>query len=270
MNARLRIVIPSLAVLAVVTLATGGCACTPQPKQTAAKATQVPTATAETTASIGTTPAAAATGDVATPGKGSAERKALLDAARAKLGTSAEFYVYQLYTKDSQGIGDIESVASHNRWFVAWTGGPTFKAVWTTPVGGGSQARTQAQAAVSDLSPDLVAKMDWSVKKTTAVATADAATMKSNLSSSAKQWTKSLMSGKGQPYKVTSVKAAQDSSGKWWGVASVQPTGDASNQYESVEFWAKRSGTSWQYKAQDPEPPAPSTYFPSSVVSKLF
>jgi hypothetical protein len=248
-------------------MAAGGCACTPQPKQTATTATQVPTASVETTPAGGTTPAAS-TGGVTTPGKGTADRKALLDAARAKLGTSAEFYVHQLYTDGSQGIGDIESVTSHNRWFVAWTGGPSFKAVWTTPVGGGPQAKSEAEAAVSNLSPTLVDKMDWSVKKTAAAA--DASTMKSNLSSAAKQWTKTLMSGKGEPYKVSSVKVAQDSSGKWWGVVVVQPTGDASNQYESIDFWAKASGASWQGKAQDPEPPAPGTYFPSSVVSKLF
>jgi hypothetical protein len=265
MNARLRIVVPLLAIFAVATLVAGGCACTPQPKQTATSATQVPTATAETAPTTDAT-STAADGVVTTPAKGTAERKALLDAARVKLGTSAEFYVHQLYTNGSQGIGDIESVTSRNRWFVAWTDGPAFKAVWTTPVGG-SQAKSQAEAAVSDLSPTLVSQMDWSVKKTPA---ADAATMKSTLSSSAKRWTKDLMSGKGEPYKISSVKVAQDSSGKWWGVVVVQPTGDTSNQYESIEFWAKASGTSWQGKAQDPEPPAPSTYFPSSVVGKLF
>jgi len=118
------------------------------------------------------------------------------------------------------------------------------------------------------LSPALLDKMDWSVKK--AAPAADAATMKAGLASSAKQWTKNLMSGKGEPYKVSTIGVAQDGSGKWWGRVVVQPTGDASNQYESIEFWAKATGTSWSGKAQDPEPPAPGTYFPSSVVSKLF
>jgi hypothetical protein len=33
--------------------------------------------------------------------------------------------------------------------------------------------------------------------------------------------------------------------------------------------WAKYSGKSWSGGVQNPEPPAPSTYFPSSIVSKL-
>jgi hypothetical protein len=36
-----------------------------------------------------------------------------------------------------------------------------------------------------------------------------------------------------------------------------------------MQFWAKYSGSTWSGEVQDPEPPAPSTYFPSSVLSKL-
>jgi hypothetical protein len=78
------------------------------------------------------------------------------------------------------------------------------------------------------------------------------------------------MSGKGSPYKITLIKVAKDAGGNWWGRVVVQPTGNATNQYESIEFWAKYKNGSWTGRAQDPEPPAPTTYFPAGVVGTLF
>ena len=94
--------------------------------------------------------------------------------------------------------------------------------------------------------------------------------MKTSLTSVAKSWSKSAMDGKGSPYKVTLVRVAKDSkTGTWWGHVVVQPTGDANNSYEPLDFWAKYSGGAWAGNVQDPEPPAPSTYFPKSVISQL-
>jgi hypothetical protein len=93
--------------------------------------------------------------------------------------------------------------------------------------------------------------------------------MKTSLATAAKKWTKSLMNSVGEPYSVTTVKVAQDSKGVWWGRAVVQPASSAGNSYESIEFWAKYSSGAWTGTAQDPEPPAPATYFPSSVVGAL-
>ena len=93
--------------------------------------------------------------------------------------------------------------------------------------------------------------------------------MVKSLSIASQKWTKSLMEGQGAPYEVTLVKAAQDAKGVWWGRAIVQPTATDTNSYESIEFWAKYSGGAWSGKAQDPEPPAPTTYFPASVTGAL-
>lgn len=268
MNARVRILSPLLiAAFIAIVLMTAGCACTPQPKQTGTAASTVPTATPVETSTPSGGEATVSAGPT-TPAKGSADRKALLDAARAKLGTSSEFYVHQLFVDGAQGVGDLESVNTKSRWFVVWTGGPgDYKAVWTQSVGNGDAAKAAARSQVPDLKTALVDKLDWSVKKSL---TQDAASMKSDLAASAKGWTKLLMNGKGSPYKVESCKVAQDSSGKWWGRVVIQPTGDSSNQYEPVEYWAKYAAGEWNGKAQDPEPPSPGTYFPSSVVSKLF
>ena len=65
------------------------------------------------------------------------------------------------------------------------------------------------------------------------------------------------------------MKVAQDAKGVWWGRAIVQPSATDTNSYESIEFWAKYTGGAWVGKAQDPEPPAPTTYFPSSVTGAL-
>jgi hypothetical protein len=241
-----------------------------------AKKTQVTTAPVDTTVKSEPASPAVSTpvvepvpevsdGPITTPATGSDERTALMDAARKKLSTTSQFVVYQLYVQGDAAVADLEMVSGGKRQFVIFKGTPPeWDAVWVAAFGSAGASEAGAKKGVSGVSDKLLGKLDWKYKKP-----ASSAAMRASLSTAAKKWTKSLMSGVGEPYSVTTVKVAQDSKGVWWGRAVVQPASSASSAYESIEFWAKYSGGAWTGKAQDPEPPAPTTYFPSSVIGAL-
>ena len=247
-----------------------------------------PTITPQTTKPVGATPSGAAstpvqssvepsatspvnaTGPITTPPAGSAERKALLDAARAKLGTTTSFYVYQLYVQGDTALGDLDPTATSKigRVFVAWTKeNGAWVAIGATRFGATAASEASTARALPSFSAALIHKIDWTLAKPKLSTTASSAT--SGLSSAAKAWAKTAMDGAGSPYKVTVLKVAQDKSGTWWGHAVVQPTGNSTTKYEALNMWAKYAGGKWTGNVQDPEPPAPSTYFPKEVISKL-
>ncbi len=209
-------------------------------------------------------PPSVSSGPITTPAAGTDERTALMDAARTKLGTTSQFVVYQLFVQGDHAVGDIETASGGKRQFVVFKGGPGWEADWVAAFGSAGASEAGAKAGAPGASKELLGKIDWKYKKPPS-----STAMLASLSAAAKKWTKSLMGGVGEPYNVTLVKVAKDSKGVWWGRAVVQPSPSAGNSYESIEFWAKYSGGSWNGKAQDPEPPAPSTYFPSSVIGAL-
>jgi hypothetical protein len=98
---------------------------------------------------------------------------------------------------------------------------------------------------------------------------AEIAAKQNSLAAAAKKWSKTTMSGAGQPYKVTLNKVARDTNNAWWGHIVTQPTADANSDFEPLNYWAKYTGGAWKGSLQDPEPPAASTYFPASVIPKL-
>lgn len=222
-----------------------------------------------------TTPAnIVASGPIETPRVGS-ERTALLDAARKTLGITSSFYVYQLYVQGDTAIGDVEPTAKSavGRLFVAWERrGGTWTAIGASKFGSSSANAASTARALPSFSTELLAKIDWTLPKPKPTPTkgtlTSSATLKS-LSAAAQKWSNTAMSGKGVPYKLTVLKVAQDSAGVWWGRVVSQPSTDKNGSYEALQFWAEYTGGSWQGKVQDPEPPAPTTYFPASVVSKL-
>jgi hypothetical protein len=212
------------------------------------------------------------TGPITSPASGSTLRKELLDAARTKLGSSTQFYVYQIYVQGDTAIADLDPVSkdTNGRVFVAfekrdgkWT------AIGALKFGSVAANAATTSRALPSFSSELINKVNWTLKKPVVkAASTSAATLTkvtSSLAADAKTWSKTAMSGEGSPYKVTLIRVAKDSSGTWWGRVVTQPTGE----YERLQFWAKYSGGAWSGTAQDPEPPAPSTYFPASVVSKL-
>lgn len=224
---------------------------------------------AETTPSVVTTPTnqpqtdSVSSGPVSTPAAGTAVRTALMDAARTRLSTTSQFVVNQLYVQGDAAIGDIETVSGGKRYFVAWRG-PEWVAVWSEPFGSSGASLAAATTALPTFSSALLDKVDWKFAKP-----ASAAQLKASLAKSAQGWADSMMGGVGKPYKVETAKVAKDSKGNWWGLAVVQPSPSEGNSYEALVFWCRYENGAWSGQAQDPEPPAPSTYFPSEVVGVL-
>jgi len=200
---------------------------------------------------------------ITSPISGTQMRTALMDAARAKLGTSAQFVVYQLFVQGDYAIGDLETSPGGKRQFVAFKG-PEWQALWVAPFGTATASTVNAKAAIPELSDALLAKIDWSYKKPVS----DAA-MAASLSTEAKAWSKKLMEGLGEPYKIVMVKVAKDRTGAWWGRVVVQPSSNPTSSFEPIDFWCRYSGGVWTGSAQDPEPPAPSSFFPSDVAGAL-
>ena len=274
------------ATLAVVALAVAGCSPQLPSPGTTSTTTSSQVATPQTSVEPTTPVTIVASGPITTPVTGSAERTALLNAARSTLGITSEFYVYQLFVQGDTALGDIEPVSksANGRIFVAWERrSGAWTAIAASKFGAPSAKindrnlqlpKPSANAAdtaraLPSFSTELIGKIDWTLKKvppsTSTTTKLSATKLKDDLATSAKQWAKQIMTGTGSPYTVPIVKVAADAKGVWWGVAVVQPTGS----FERIQFWAKYSGGKWSGKAQDPEPPAPSTYFPASVISKL-
>jgi hypothetical protein len=270
-----RTVFAVAAVLVLALLAVGGCKPnlpTPATSTATGSQTATPQASVEPTNAL----PLSTSGPITTPAAGSAERKALLDAARTKLESSSAFYVYQLYVQGDTAIGDIDPVAKGKlgRIFVAWERrNGEWVAIGASKFGSQSANAASTARALPSFSPELLSKIDWNLKKPTVASTTTSnlteAQAKASLEKAAIGWSKTAMSGVGQPYTVTLVKVAEDSSGTWWGRVVTQPTKDASNSYEPLNFWAKYADGTWSGAVQDPEPPAPSTFFPSSVTAKL-
>jgi hypothetical protein len=214
-----------------------------------------------------------ATGPITTPPAGSTERKELLDAARKKLGVATQFYVLQLYVQGDTALGDLDPVtkAKNGRLFVAWEKvNGTWTAIGASAFGSHAANAATTARALPSFSSELIAKIDWTLKRPStksspSKSTLSAAKAKSTLEADAKDWSKTTMDGQGAPYTVTLIKVAQDSSGTWWGRVITQPTGN----FERSQFWAKYSAAGWSGSPQDPDTPAPDTFFPKSVVSKL-
>ena len=264
------------AALLAGTFALGGCSkpTVQQPSASTTVTSQTATPTQESVESSDSSDSTpiSATGPIASPAAGSAERSALLAAARTELGTTSQFYVYQLYAQGDTALGDLAPVSGSvtGRFFVALERhGGVWKAVNHWKFGSADANAASVARALPGFSAELVGKIDWKVAKSSPGSTSQSTSLKSSLSVAAKAWSKTEMDGAGSPYKITLVKVAQDSKKVWWGHVVVQPTGDANNSYEPLDYWAKYVSGKWQGKVQDPEPPAPSTYFPSSVISKL-
>ena len=268
-----------VAALLAATLLLSGCVKPTITPAAVTPTTVVPTATT-TTGTPGQTsvePTSAtpinATGPITTPAASSATRKALLAAARTKLATTSTFYVHQLYVQGDTALGDVEPLDSSTigRVFVAWEkSGGAWKAVGAIPFGSTSANEASTSRALPSFSTALINKINWKLAaKPATTSSASTSSMKTSLSTAAKTWAKSNMNGTGSPYKITSVRVAKDSKGVWWGVAVVQPSPTSNSNFDPLTVWAKYSGKKWSGGIQDPEPPAPSTYFPSAVISKL-
>ncbi len=260
----------TLALAGLVALVVVASACTKPASQltTPATTTTAPSdqSGSSTASGSSTTKPAVASTEIMTPSTGSAQRKALLDAARTRFSTTSEYKVYQLYVLGDTAVGEISSVDSGKRSFVAWADGPKWAVVWTASPGSAAANAKGASAALPSFSAKLIDKIDWVPPGPTA---AQIAAKQASLATAAKKWSKTTMNSMGEPYKVTLNKVAIDTKGVWWGHVVTQPTNDSKGSYEPLNYWAKYVGGAWQGAMQDPEPPAASSYFPAAVISKL-
>lgn len=116
-----RVAVSVVAMLAVALVLTG---CAPKKKATSTRSTSSSKA-ARTTSSTKTpdktattdppssttgssTTADASSQSITSPASGSKERTALLNAARAKLGSGSQLYVYGLYEQGDTALGDLK------------------------------------------------------------------------------------------------------------------------------------------------------------------
>jgi hypothetical protein len=180
-------------------------------------------------------PEVAASGSVVTPPQGDAVRAALMDAVRAKLGSSSQFYVLGLKTDGAWAVAALRSVdggvgswaALRNELPGGWV------AFWTAPAGAG--AAEAIKAADARFADPVLSAMDFSIDvgKPT-VAEAEAAVLK--------------FAKKAYPSIPTkTAKAAGmgiDSKGVWW----VQAWTDAGTKYEGEQWFAYYDGKTWKLK----------------------
>lgn len=266
-----RITLIVVVALSAAAVTLGGCTkptATQPTGTTLAPGSQVATAQASVEP---TTPATInTTGPITSPAAGSSTRKELLNAARINLGSKLEFSVYQMYVQGDTALADLEPTTKTTigRVFVAFERrSGAWVAIGALKFGGPASNAASTARALPSFSAELIAKIDWTMRKPGTKAkpqSASEATVKASLSTSALEWTKEQLSGSNTPYKVTMLNVAKDANGVWWGRVITAPTGG-----ERVQFWAKYDGSAWSGAAQDVEPPAPTTYFPASVVAKL-
>jgi hypothetical protein len=233
--------------LAGVAFTAAGCGSTPVAKK---KLTPIPvtTPTVETTSSAAADAAAAdaaapvSTGPISTLTAASAVTGSLADAARTYLKTSSKFTINQLFRQGNVIVGDITPKSGGSRIFIAWVG-PSWKVVWTAPMGQGGA--TLARAAVPQMSKELAAKMNWSPKAASAPASTPAGTDTSALEASFAAFVKTEMANLAGgadvgTISVSDVRVVKDNSGVYWASALADATyGDP------VTFFGKYSGGKW-------------------------
>ena len=224
--------------------------------------TPVATASVTPTAAPVETPAVSS-GSIITPGTGTAQRAAILEAASAGLGLSGKITVIQLYSQETVAIGDIQPTTG-SRVFFAVTGGPDdWSLAWTAPFGS-SLANVEAMQAASPLiSNELAAKMSWTKKVAKPASAPSLASFTSFAMKSAKNVAGATYTG---TFTITA-KIAKDGNGVWWGNAIAEPSDDG---LESIGIFGRYSKGKWSGEVADfSQDNAEATFFPGDVLSKL-
>jgi hypothetical protein len=254
-------------VCAVTALCLAGCtgakhapvASTPAPEPTVAASVAHASQPAPAEPTVTPTPK---TGAIVTPPRGSALRQSLLDAARAKIGSSSSWYVMQLYAQDGFAVGELlESGSPGPAWFFGFAkrGG-----AWTAPYSAQNSTTTAAKlrGALPGASRQLIAKIRFGLAlpdqtgalKTSAQAAALAIAKKNADASIGK-----LTAG--------TTRIAQDSKGTWWASVLVKPS---NTSVDALSVYLKRTGTTWKYfDLGTGIDPSTDTRFPAEVRDKL-
>ncbi len=242
-----------VALLVGVALAASGCGSSTD--TTKKKVTPIPvtTPTVESTATAAADAAATAasagvsSGPISTLTANSAVTASLANAARAYLKSSTKFTINQLFRQGDVVVGDVTPKSGGARIFIAWVG-PTWKVVWTAPMGRGGS--TIARAAVPQMSTELAAKMNWSPKVTAAPSgksggTSDTTGLVLSFADFVKPEMVDIVKGTGGTadvgaVTVSDVRIAKDNSGVYWA------SGLADTTYgDPVTFFAKYVSGHW-------------------------
>lgn len=270
------IMIAALAALLLgVALTVAGCGSGPVAKK---KVTPIPvtTPTAEATAGAAADAAFAesagvSTGPISKLDANSAVTAKLAVGARAYLKTTSKFTINQLFLQGDVAVGDITPKSGGSRVFIAWVG-PSWKTVWTAPMGQGGS--TLARAAVPQMSKDLAAKMDWNPKVAAASASAgtaggaDISALQASFTAYVKSAMTSYVGGPDVAGAVSAsdVRVVPDNKGVYWGSALAE----ASSGGDAVSFYAKYVGGKWVGQGNSDEGVLPGdSKFPAEVQGLL-
>jgi hypothetical protein len=224
----------------------------PRTEPVAATASPQPTATPEVSS-----------GPIVSPGPGSAERTAILAAARERLQTSSPFLVAQLYVQGDVALADLlpQGAPTTARRLVGATrtGGS-----WTATWDGSFSAATapSIRAAMPYASAALVAKV-----RLDAPLPIDLGPLRKSATAAALTFAKAQSDASVGTLSVIDVKLAQDHKGVWWASAVIKPS---NTHVDNAPIFLKRVGSSWTLVDFGTGiDPSTDTRFPAEVRDKL-
>ena len=220
-----------LVVMAAIVVA-AGCSSPDSGPTNSAGGGVTPTATVKPPATTG--PEVALSGKVVTPQQGDPVRTALMDAARAKLGTTSQFYVLAISTDGAWAAAALRTVDGGKGAWVAFRN--EIPAGWVAFWSGAEMdGGTAIKAADSRFADAVLAPMDLEIDVTKpTVAEAEAGVLKL-----AKKAYPSI------PIKTAKAEGmGVDSKGQWW----VQAWTDAGTEYENEQWFAYYNGVTWKLK----------------------
>lgn len=219
------------ATLVAVLVGAAGCASSSAVKGRAASSVAATTTPQATATLVPTAPAAPApvavmaSGALHVPAKDTPERVALMNAARARLGTSSTFVVNQLESDSAWAVGELTPTSGGAAVFVAFRdrvdGG--WEAIWHG-VSGGPAGATAADARFS---PGVIASIDWAGRPSSAAILAAAKRL-------------APLNGSGPVTGAKIVDTTQDSKGRWWAAVHID------NNVDGGTVVIYRDGDTWK------------------------
>lgn len=207
---------------------------------------------------------AVSSGPVSTPPAGSIERKRILDAARTKLGTTAELLVVQLYVQAGVALADVAPAgapATDRRLMGLVRDGIAWKVRWSERPA--DATRTSLRAAVPEASAALVAKLRFDAP----LAADDESVVRQSAEAAALRYARANGGASVGTLSVSQVRLAKDRQGDWWATVVVKPSNAG---VEALPVYLERLSGTWKLiDLGTGIEPQTDTRFPSEVRGKL-
>lgn len=265
-TARTSVVLLAVALAAAVTGCAKPAARTSAPATTSAETTRPADATAAIVAT--TAIPGASRGAITHPKEGSAERTAILDAARAALGIHDRFTVIQLYVQSDVALADLVPYPPRNgsaylrRFFGFRRVAGAWKVVWQARYA--KLTSRQLAAAMPMASTELLARLKYGLPVPDQT---DTAALKASAEAAALKIAKANGGAAVGNLKAAGTRLAKDNGGTWW--ASVVVSSDKTG-IDSLSVYLKRGGNAWtSVDLGTGIDPATDPRFPAEVRSKL-